>query len=77
MITTLLCIVGGSFLARALFKYCLDKKYDVAGDFQGDIPDVEMRKIISVEGVDVKTVYKKVYIEKAPGYEMSENSKLA
>ena len=51
MVITLISIVVGSFIARALFKYCLSKRFDVAGDFKDGVPDIECSNIINVKGM--------------------------
>ena len=51
MVITLLCIVIGSFIARAAFKYCLPKRLDVFEEFQDDIPDIQWTKIIEFDGM--------------------------
>lgn len=63
MVITLMSIVAGSFLARALFKYCLSKRFDIAGEFKDGIPDIQFSQIINVKGVEVKHDYKQVYVE--------------
>ncbi len=77
MFVTMFSIVIGSFAARAIFKCGLNRKYDFAGDFQGEIPDVEMRKIFDFKGIDVKSHYDKVVIDNGVtnGHEMTENPK--
>eukprot|EP00112_Aurelia_sp_Birch-Aquarium-sp1_P006717 Seg1735.3 transcript_id=Seg1735.3/GoldUCD/mRNA.D3Y31 product="High-affinity choline transporter 1" protein_id=Seg1735.3/GoldUCD/D3Y31 len=65
MVITLFCIVIGSFIARACFKYCMPKRLDVFEDFQDDIPDIQWSKIVEFGGVEVKSEYKSVLVDNA------------
>ena len=51
MVITLLAIVVGSFIARALFKYCISERFDLAGEFKNGIPDIECKKIFNLKGI--------------------------
>lgn len=50
MVITLFAIVAGSFIARALFKYCLSKRFDIAGEFENGVPDIELKNVINIKG---------------------------
>ncbi|XP_065061170.1 high-affinity choline transporter 1-like isoform X2 [Rhopilema esculentum] len=81
MVITLFCIVFGSLLAQVVFKYCLSLKFDIAGDFQNGIPNIELRKMVNLKGVDIKPEYKTVLLDNAAtangkeSHEMEEHMK--
>jgi len=81
MVITLISIIIGSFIARALFKYYISERFDLAGDFKNGIPDFEMKKIINLKGVPIKHEYDQVHLEKPmmsngkEDLEMEENPK--
>eukprot|EP00794_Sanderia_malayensis_P015049 gene15049-16602_t len=78
MCVTLISIVVGSLAARAIFKLGLNRKYDVTGDFQDEIDDVEIKKMFDFKGITVKTNYDKVTIDNGAAlnsHEMKENPK--
>ena len=51
MVITLFCIVSGSLLAQVVFKYCLSLKFDIAGDFQDGVPNIELKKMVNFKGL--------------------------
>ena len=54
MVITLIAIVAGSFIARALFKYCLSERFDLAGEFKNGVPDIEYKKIFNLKGICIE-----------------------
>ena len=76
MFITLFSIIFGSILFHILFKKkWIPLKYDVAKDFRNDIPEVQWKKLFTLEGVEVassKSDYEKVIVDGQENHEMAE-----
>ncbi len=77
-IITMLCIVVGSISAREVFRRGLSRKFDITGEFQGEISPVCFTRLFDFKGVDVKSQYNKVLVDNSLArntHEMAENPK--